>query len=119
MAENKDTEKTEKKDAKPKAEAKPKPEGKSKREKGSLPNSLKIAGEGELKISPDVIRMKQLYQKTVVPALITSAVPIDAIKGNSLHMLLFSAGVTLFWMYITHRAYKFSVKRYESGNLLR
>ena len=63
MAENKETEK--------KKEAKPKPEGtKSKREKGALPNSVKIAAEGELKLSPESeIRMKAHYEKVVIPAL--------------------------------------------------
>jgi large subunit ribosomal protein L5 len=63
-------EKTEVKEEK-KKEVKPKPEGtKSKREKGSLPNAVKLAGEGELKVSPEhVVRMKELYEKTVVPSL--------------------------------------------------
>ena len=68
MAENKDNEA--KKESKPKAEAKPKAEGKGKREKGALPNSLKVAGEGELKISPVAsIRMKDHYEKNVIPSL--------------------------------------------------
>lgn len=65
MAENKETEK------KPKEAKAPKAEGtKSKREKGALPNSLKVAGEGEVKISPEGhLRMKEHYEKVVVPAL--------------------------------------------------
>ena len=59
-------EKPEKKEAKPKAEG-----GKSgKREKGALPNSLKIAAEGELSVSPKyAVRMKDHYEKVVVPSL--------------------------------------------------
>lgn len=65
MSDNKETEK--KKEAKPKAEG---TKTSSRREKGSLPNSLKIAGEGELKISPaGQIRMKDHYEKVVVPSL--------------------------------------------------
>ena len=59
-------EKPEKKEAKPKAEG-----GKSgTREKGALPNSLKIAAEGELSVSPKyAVRMKDHYEKVVVPSL--------------------------------------------------
>lgn len=73
MADAKDTKET--KEAKPKAaEAKaaaPKEEKKQKREKGALPNALRIAAEGELKVSPEsgTIRMQEYYKKTVVPAL--------------------------------------------------
>lgn len=57
--------KDEAKAAKPKAEA-----GKGKREKAALPNSLKTAAEGETKISPaSTIRMKEIYSKKAVPAL--------------------------------------------------
>ncbi len=57
-----------KKEAKP--EAAPK-KASGKREKGSLPNSLKMAAAGEVKISPEskVIRMKDHYEKVVVPSL--------------------------------------------------
>lgn len=66
MADAKDTEK--KKEAKPKDEAAPK---KAKREKGALPNAVKLAGEGELSISPKgyKTRMKEHYEKEVIPAL--------------------------------------------------
>lgn len=67
MADTKNEEKKEvkKEAAKPKAEAKS-----SKREKGSLPNALKTAADGETKISPaHTIRMKDIYDKKVVPSL--------------------------------------------------
>ncbi len=71
MADAKDTKET--KEAKPKADAAkaPKEEKKAKREKGALPNALKIAGEGELSVSPasGTIRMQEFYKKNVVPAL--------------------------------------------------
>ena len=69
MADNKDTEK--KKEAKPKPEAKAPSEKKSKREKGALPNSVKTAAQGETTISPEgMVRMKDHYEKVVVPSLI-------------------------------------------------
>ncbi len=56
-----------------KKEAKaPKPEGekKAKREKGALPNSLRMAAEGELTVSPEyAVRMEEHYKKHAVPAL--------------------------------------------------
>ncbi len=69
MADNKDKETEKKKEAKP-ADAAPKtPKSSGKREKGALPNSLKVTAEGELKISPETIRMQEFYKKTVVPSL--------------------------------------------------
>lgn len=66
MADAKDTKET--KEAKPKAA--PKEEKKSRREKGALPNAVRMAGEGEVKVSPEgTVRMQEFYQKTVVPAL--------------------------------------------------
>lgn len=71
MADVKDTDK--KKEAKPQAKPKEEVAKKSsgKREKGSLPNALKLAAEGETSISPkdQKIRMKDHYEKMVVPAL--------------------------------------------------
>jgi large subunit ribosomal protein L5 len=71
VADAKDTEnKTEKKAEK--KEAKPKTESKSggKREKAALANALKVTPAGELKVSPEgTIRMKEHYEKVVVPAL--------------------------------------------------
>ena len=73
MAEKTDkTEKADKKDVKPKTDAKPKADSPKagKREKGALPNSLKIAAEGELTVSPKyAVRMKTTYEKEVIPAL--------------------------------------------------
>jgi large subunit ribosomal protein L5 len=62
------------KEIKAKAADAPKPakeEKKGKREKGALPNSLKMAAAGELKVSPEsgMIRMEDYYRKTVVPSL--------------------------------------------------
>ena len=66
MAEKKETEK--KKEAAPKTE---KTKSSGKREKGALPNSVKVAAAGEVKISPEgQIRLKAHYDKVVVPSLI-------------------------------------------------
>jgi large subunit ribosomal protein L5 len=63
------SEKTEEK----KKEAKPKAEGtkaSGKREKGALPNAVKMAGEGETKITPETLpNLQKHYQTVVVPAL--------------------------------------------------
>lgn len=61
----------------------------------------------------------KLFFMTVIPALITSSAPIDGIKSQSIYFLLFSLVVTIFWVSVTYLVYKISVKRYESGNLLR
>lgn len=69
MAE-KDKKETEKKAEPAKKEAKPAAKATGKREKGALPNSLKIAAEGELTVSPKYpVRMKEFYEKNVVPSL--------------------------------------------------
>ena len=64
-----DVKEEKKKEAKPpKVEGEKKTSGK--REKGALPNSVKVAAKGELKVSPGyAIRMEEHYQKNVVPAL--------------------------------------------------
>ena len=71
MAEKSD--KTENKEEKKKETKAPKPEGEKKagkREKGALPNSVKMAAEGELSISPTyAVRMQEHYKKVVVPSL--------------------------------------------------
>lgn len=61
----------------------------------------------------------KLFFMTVIPTLVTSAVPIDAIKGSSSYFLILGFTVTLFWVVATLIIYKLSVKRYESGNFLR
>lgn len=61
----------------------------------------------------------KIFCMTILPTLITSAVPIDVVKLNSLKFILFALLVTIFWVCITYFAFKISIKRYESGNLLR
>lgn len=61
----------------------------------------------------------KLFFMTVIPTLITSAVPIDIVKTNSLKILGFSFAVTCVWVLLAYILYNISVKRYESGNFLR
>ncbi len=61
----------------------------------------------------------KLFFMTVIPSLLTSTVPIDYIKTNSINIFLLSFCVTLFWLLITVIIFKISIKRYESGNFLR
>ena len=61
----------------------------------------------------------KIFFMTVIPSLLTSAVPIDYIKTNSINIFLLSFIVTIFWILITTIIFKISIKRYESGNFLR
>lgn len=61
----------------------------------------------------------KLFFMTVIPALLTSAVPIDVVKEKSLPLLLISFVVTIFWVLLSSFLFRFSIKHYESGNLLR
>lgn len=61
----------------------------------------------------------KIFFMTVIPALLTSAVPIYAIKSNSFLIMLYALGITIFWIVLTLIVYKRAVKRYESGNFLR
>lgn len=56
---------------------------------------------------------------TVIPALLTSAVPVEVVKYNSINLVGFSAIFTIIWVLITWRVFSVSVRRYESGNFLR
>ena len=61
----------------------------------------------------------KIFCMTVVPTLITSAVPIDAVMINKISFLFFISIVTTIWILFTYFMYKISIRRYESGNLLR
>lgn len=61
----------------------------------------------------------KIFFMTVVPALLTSAVPIDIIKSNSWRAVLPALGITAVWVIITVLLFKVAIKRYESGNYLR
>ncbi len=67
-------------------------------------------------IFPDKLKIVCM---TILPTLLTSAVPIDVVKVNSLTILLVSVLVTIGWIFITAGVYSAAVKRYESGNFLR
>lgn len=61
----------------------------------------------------------KIFFMTIIPSLITSAVPIDAVKEKSINLLFMTIVITLCWVSITSIVYKYAVRRYESGNLLR
>ena len=61
----------------------------------------------------------KIFFMTVIPALITSAVPIDTVKGSSLPLIASSLSITALWLAITALVFRRAVKRYESGNFLR
>ena len=61
----------------------------------------------------------KLFFTIVLPTLITSAVPIDVIKLNSIRLLLLGACVTFIWLIIANKVFDTAIKRYESGNYLR
>src|SRR3989344_6349914 len=61
----------------------------------------------------------KIFCMTIVPTLITSAVPIDVVKIKSISFLIFIFMITLVWIFFTYFMFKISVRRYESGNFLR
>lgn len=61
----------------------------------------------------------KIFFMTIVPTLMTSAVPIYILKGNKITILSISLFVTVFWVLFTIFIYKIAVKKYESGNFLR
>lgn len=67
-------------------------------------------------VFPDKLK---IFCMTIVPTLITSAIPIDVIKAKSFILLGTAILITAVWITITYMFYVISVKRYESGNLLR
>ena len=67
-------------------------------------------------IFPNVLK---IFFMTAIPALITSAAPIDIVKAHSIYLLGLSGIVTLIWFLIARGVFKNAVKLYESGNWLR
>lgn len=61
----------------------------------------------------------KIFFMTVVPTLLTSAVPIDVVKSESVQLLGISFGMTMVWVLITLFVFARAVRRYESGNFLR
>lgn len=61
----------------------------------------------------------KLFFMTVVPALLTSSVPIDMIKNPSLAMFVLPTVVTIVWVLIAKFVFSRALRRYESGNMLR
>ncbi|MDQ3075954.1 MAG: ABC-2 family transporter protein [bacterium] len=61
----------------------------------------------------------KIFFMTIIPTLITSAIPIDILKAHSLKLAGWSIFITLVWVGITYAVFTLAIKRYESGNLLR
>jgi ABC-2 type transport system permease protein len=61
----------------------------------------------------------KIFFMTIIPTLLTSAVPIDVVKLSSGKLLFFGLCVALVWVGITWFVYMMSIRRYESGNYLR
>lgn len=61
----------------------------------------------------------KIFFITVVPALITSTVPIEYIKNPTSIIVSITVISTVCWVCITMFLFKKSIKRYESGNFLR
>ncbi len=61
----------------------------------------------------------RVFFMTVVPALLTSAVPIFAIKEHSSSIVAFTVCATGVWVIIARVCFGRAVRRYESGNFLR
>lgn len=61
----------------------------------------------------------KLFFMTIIPALLTSATPIDIIKLQSSELLLITFLVTIFWVAFTYLIFSGAIRRYESGNYLR
>lgn len=61
----------------------------------------------------------KIFFMTVIPTLITSAVPIDIVRLRSIQLVCISIVVTLVWVAITSLLFNLAIRRYESGNFLR
>lgn len=61
----------------------------------------------------------KIFFMTVVPALLTSAVPIDTVKSHSISLVVLGVSVTFVWILITFFVFRLAIRRYESGNYLR
>lgn len=60
----------------------------------------------------------KLFFMTVIPTLLTSAIPVDTVKDQSVYLLLVGSMITVIWVLLTMLLFKISVRRYESGNFL-
>lgn len=61
----------------------------------------------------------KMFFITIVPALITSAIPIEYIKNPNSNIILITLISTVFWVVFTIYIFSKSIKKYESGNFLR
>ncbi len=61
----------------------------------------------------------KIFFMTIIPSLMTSAIPIDFIKTNSIKIFTLSFIVVSFWFVLASFLLNKSIKKYESGNFLR
>lgn len=61
----------------------------------------------------------KIFFMTVVPALLTSSVPIDMVKDPSLQMFTIPTVAVLVWVLLARYIFSRALRRYESGNMLR
>jgi len=61
----------------------------------------------------------KLFFMTIIPTLLTSAVPIYFLKSQSTSLFLLAVIITLFWVLLTSVVFRMAIRRYESGNYLR
>lgn len=61
----------------------------------------------------------KIFFMTIIPTLLTSAIPIDIVKSNSFEILFLGIFISIFWIFVTYFIFKFAIKRYESGSFLR
>ena len=56
---------------------------------------------------------------TVLPALLTSSVPIDMVKNPTTRLFVFATIVVVVWVLIAKFVFSRALRHYESGNMLR
>ncbi len=61
----------------------------------------------------------KIFFITIIPILITSAIPIEYIKSPNSQIILITLVSTIFWVLFTIYIFNKSIKKYESGNFLR
>ncbi len=61
----------------------------------------------------------KIFFMTVIPSLLTSALPIDVMKTHSERLILVGFFMVIFWVCFTYFVFSVAVRRYESGNYLR
>lgn len=55
---------------------------------------------------------------TLVPALVVSGLPIEAVTYHKYELIMVSYGISMVWLLLSIWILKVSVRRYESGNVI-